>query len=193
MAKAPARTRQTLLLLQVVALFATSGCVVSSSHPLVELADSEPIPEYLLGAWDFAEVAGLSSDNQAGGVTFDENADGSLRIVVTDESGSFTRSASLTTVGDHRILSLAPIEGEDAWGFSMLSFNETSQELSFWLLRNADVVRDIRLGLVPGEVSEFDQEELAHLNASAEQLRAYFAAHPDAFSDRIAVLKKRSS
>ena len=193
MSKAPARTRRTLLLLQAVVLLATTGCSVSSDHPLAELADSEPIPEYLLGTWDFAEVAGLNAENQGGEVAFDRSADGSLNIVVTDDSGSFARGASLATVNDLRILSLEPVEGETAWGFALLSFNEPSQELTVSLLRHAEVVRDIRVGLIPGEVYQFDQHDQAHLNASPEQLRSYFAAHPGAFSDRIAVLKKRPS
>lgn len=193
MSKAPTRIRRTLPLLHALTLLAASGCAVTSDHPLVELADSEPIPVYLLGSWDYVEVAGLNAEGHVGGVVLDRNSDGSLKIVVTDDSGSNESSASLATVNDRRILSLAPNGVETTWDFALLSFNEPSQELTFTLLGHPEVIRDIRQGLVPGEVYQYDQHELAHLNASPEQLRTYFAAHPDAFSKRIAVLRKRSA
>lgn len=193
MSKAPTRNRRTLLLLHAMTLLAASGCAVTSDHPVVELADSEPIPEHLLGSWDYVEVAGLNAEDHVGGVLLDRNADGSLKIVVTDDSGSTESSAALAIVNNLTILSLAPVEGEDHWVFALLSFDEPTQELTVTFLGHAEVIRDIRQGIVPGEAYQFDQHELAHLNASPEQLRTYFAAHPEAFSDRIAVLRKRPS
>lgn len=182
-----------LRLLQLVILLAASGCAVSADHPLALPEDSELIPEYLLSAWDFVEIAGLNAEDKDGGVILERNADGSLKILVTETALTVERRASLVTVSDRIILSIVPHEGEEAWGFVSLAFDEGSQKLTLSLLGHLNVVRDIRLGLVAGEVYQFDQQELAHLSASSEQLRAYFAAHGEAFSDRIAVLRKRPS
>jgi hypothetical protein len=192
-AQTRARPTQLRWLLPMVVLFAASGCAVTSDHPLSQLEDSESIPGYLLGVWDFVEIAGLDTEGSDGEVIFGPNADGSIKTVVADGTGTAERSASLATVGNSKILSLAPDEGENHWGFASLSFNEATQKLTIKFLGHAEVVRDIRLGLVAGEVYQFDGADLAHLKASPEQLRTYFGAHGDAFSDRIAVLKKRSS
>lgn len=187
------RVRGMLRLLQVAVMLAASGCAVSSDHPLLRLDESEPVPEYLLGAWDFVEIVGLNAEDRPYGMTLDRNVDGSLKILLTEPAGTVETHASLATVGGLKILSIAPREGDETWGFGTIGFDEATQTLTLTFLGHAEVARDIRLGLVAGEIYQFDQEELARLNASPEQLRTYFAAHGEAFNDPVIVLKKRPS
>ena len=188
----PVLRRQSLLALQ--ALFAlTLSCVVTSDSPVSQLEDSEAIPAYLEGAWDFTEIAGLDAWGLDSHVTFERVLGGPPRYTLTEGGSTLQRSASVATVGNLTILSLAPDNEEANWSFASISYDEPNQELTIAFLGHAEVVRDIRAGVVAGEVHEFDQQELAHLSASSAELRSYFAAHPDAFSDRIAILKKRSS
>lgn len=192
----PFRARRTLplfLLLQVAVLIIVSACGVASDHPLADLEASEPIPGYLLGAWDYAEVAGLNAEGQEGGVVFDQNANGSLRILVTERASTVEYNASLVTIGNLTILSMKPQEGEEAWLLASLAFDESAERLAVSVLGHTEVIRDVRLGIVEGEVSQFDQRERGQLSASSQQLRSYFAAHSDVWSNTIAVLRKRPS
>lgn len=166
------------------------GCIVTSSSPVASLEDSDPIPDYLLGSWDYVELASLSAEGKEGGLDLTRNSDGTLGFVLRDQSGALEGRASFAIVGDLQIVSI-PAEGEQGdWTIAALSFDGTAQELTVAYLGHREVAEDIKEGSVQGEVYFFDDREMAHLTASSDELRAYFAEHGDVFSDRIAVFRK---
>lgn len=192
MLKPALRTNSLRALLAVFALL-TLSCVVTSDSPVSHLEESEAIPAYLDGTWDVIEVAGLDAHDDDSHITFERVPGGPLRYTLTEGGSTLHRSASLVAVGGLTILSLAPDDEDGDWSFASIVHDEANQELTIAFLGHAEVVRDIRLGHVPGEVYEFDDRELAHLTGSSAELRSYLAAHPEVFSDRIAVLRKRNS
>jgi hypothetical protein len=182
------------MILAALCVLAVSGCTVGSENPLASLAESEAIPEFLLGSWEFVEIARLDAASKPGGVVVEPAADGSLRILLTENASTTELSASLVTVGSLQVLSIAPQPGEDRWTLAAIAFDEPTQRLTLNLLHHAVVVEDIQLGRVQGEVYPFDEEDLAGLTASPAQLRTYLAAHGEAaFSDRMMILRKSTT
>jgi hypothetical protein len=180
------------LVVVLLGVFLGLGCGVPSDHPLGPVEGSDPIPEYLVGGWDYIEIAGVDARTKGGGLVLDRKTDGSLEIAVTENEATSELTASFSVVGNLQILSVRPQEAEDAWVLALINYSEERQELSVSFLGQVEVVRDIRLGLVEGEVYQFDRENLARLTASPGQLREYLSAHEGAFSDRVLKLKKRT-
>lgn len=184
--------RKGSIFLAALFVLALSGCTVSSRNPLAGLADSEEVPQYLLGSWSFVELATLDAAGKPGGIDLQAAADGSLRILLTENAGTLALSASLATVGGLQILSIAPQPSEERWMLASLVFDEPTQQLTVNLLHQAVVLEDIQLGRVQGEIYQFDQADMANLTASPEQLRTYIAAHGEAaFSDRMMIVEKQ--
>lgn len=189
MSKVTVLTRLLVPLLLVVAV----SCAVSSEHPVSRLEESAPIPEELVGSWYFVEIAGVAVDSDDGSrLSFESDTDGSLKYELTQRGATTQRTASLASVGGRMILSMASDLDDGTWAFASLSLNEAMDELTIAFLAHAAVVRDIRAGAIAGEVYEFDQQELARLTASTAELRGYFASHPEAFADRVAILKRQA-
>jgi hypothetical protein len=190
-----AHAAKSLSLLVLTLLFVVANnCAVSSDHPVSRLEESETVPDRLLGTWKLVEVAGIPAGSDgASQLSFERDASGFLKYTLTERDAAIERNASLATIGGRMILSMPPEVGEESWGLALLSFDEATQELTISFLGHAELVRDIRAGVVAGEVYQFDQRELAHLTASTAELRAYLAVHQASFSDRIAVLNKQAS
>lgn len=187
------RSRTPLYPLLLVTVLASS-CAVSSEQPLSQLEGSEQVPEHLLGTWDVVELVGLNAEDREYQYVIERNLDGSMKAVMTEPAGTTEIHGSLATVGNLTIVSLKPQASEERWMLASLVFDETSQELTVNFLSHAEVIQDIRLGRVAGEVFKFDQDELARLTATPEQLRTYFSAHGTAaFSDPVMVMRRRQS
>jgi len=171
-------------------LVAICGCAVTSTNPVTPLEGSDPIPDYLLGTWDYVELASLSAEGKEGELDLTRSSDGTLDFVLREQSGTVAGRASFAIVGDLQIVSMPPEGGQGNWAIAALSFDATAQKLTLAFLSHREVVEDIKQGSVQGEVFFFDDQELAHLTASSVQLRAYFVEHGDVFTDRIAVFRK---
>jgi len=183
-----------LIGLQLVVLVVCCGCpALSSIHPASQLAQSESIPEYLLGTWDVLEFLGISGEEVATReVVISRGPDGSLTFSFTQGAASVEGTASLATLQGETILSILSGGPEESWLLARLSFDEEQQVLEVTSLSHPEVVRDIDLGLVEGEVFRFHASELAKLTASTDELRAYLSAHQDIFGENLIVLRKRT-
>lgn len=180
--------------IQVVALLVFTGCPgLSSTHPALPLANSEPIPEHLLGTWQIVELFGEPGDPLPE-VVVSRGPEGSLAFVMRHGSQTMSEGeASVTILQGQTILSTEAGGGpEESWLLLLLSFDEEQQMLEVTSLGHAEVVEDIDQGLVEGIVFKSDGREFASLKAPTEQLRAYLASHQDVLVDELMVLRKKT-
>lgn len=180
------------LVIQGAVLLVLTGCTgVNSTHPASQLAESEPVPEHLLGSWQVVEMFGEPSDPLPE-VVVSQGAAGTLGFLMRHGSQTMWEGeASLTTLQGQTVVSLQAGGGpEESWLLLRLVVDEESQ-LNVVALSHPEVIEDIDQGLVEGRVFRFDSHDWAALSASPEQLRAYIASQQDAFAEPLMVLRKQ--
>ena len=163
------------------------GCSISSTHPVVELAASEPLPESLTGTWQVEELLG-GPPSRPTSLTLSQNEDGSIAVKLLEGAQEQQEVASLADLSGNLVLSVASETGR--WTVVSLQLDEKAGRMTIRQLDPAVIKADITSGAIAGETSDFGGGEvLLGITAPAADLRAYLQGKPAAFGEPLAVLR----